>query len=392
MKRTIVLLITLLCLVSFSAFRVHGQEAAILLKSQEVRNQFPEGVVFEAVAETVAPAKIQEIKLEMGVKGSQRLSYVYLEFDRDTTVHGKYLLRTSGAQYKPPGSLIEYRFIIVDSGGRSLETPKETFLYMDNRFQWEEIAEGLVAVYYYGPTSQRAELILKASTGTVTSMGALLGVVPAQPIRVIGYNHPAQMASALPYQPKAVQAELLVQGQAWYEYGVLLMLAGDPQADGVACHELTHMLVSEATREAFVRVPSWLNEGLAEYGNINPGYSYDIVLSEAISQKQLLPLRHMQAMPGKPREILLFYGQARSVVKYLIDTHGQSKIKDLLATLKRGLPINEALKTVYGFDQDGLDNAWRQSLGLPPLETETPKEPAPAARAKSWGFGCASPR
>lgn len=193
---------------------MQGQEASITLKSREVRNQFPEGVEFEAVAETVAPEKIEEIKLEMGVKGSQRVSYAYLEFAPDTRVQGKYLLRTTGAQYKPPGTLIEYRFIVRDSAGRTLETERETFLYMDNRFEWEKVSEGLVEVYYYGPTKGRAELVLKASTNTVTRMGAVLGVVPAQTIRVIGYNNASHMVAALPFVAKAAEAKLVIQGQA----------------------------------------------------------------------------------------------------------------------------------------------------------------------------------
>ncbi len=380
MKRALLLLIALLGIVVLSGFPVQGQEGAIVLKSKAVRNQFPEGVLFEVVAETIAPEKIQEIKLEMGVKGSPRVSYAYLEFDPDTSVEGKYLLRTGGAQYKPVGTLIEYRFIITDSKGRSQETEKDTFLYLDNRFEWSKVSEGLVEVYYYGPVKGRAELILKASVSTIAKMGALLGVKPSQPIRVIGYNDYSQMVVALPPQAKAAQRELITQGQAWYDYGIFLMLAGDPRPDGVASHELTHMVVREATEGAFVNLPAWLNEGLAEYANINPGYSYDILLAQAISSQKLFPLRHMQAMPGIPTETLLFYGQARAIVKYLIDTYGEDKLRQLFVAFnKDGLPIDEALKKVYGFDQDGLDNAWRGSLGLPLLEKEEPtqKEPEP---------------
>ncbi len=391
MKRIIVFLITLLCLISLSVSLVQGQEGVIVLKSKEVRSQFPEGVVFEATTETVAPEKIQEIKLEMGIKGSQRVSYAYLEFTPDTRVQGKYLLHTGGAQYKPPGTLIEYRFVIKDSAGRTLETPKETFLYMDNRFEWEKISEGPVEVYYYyAPVKGRAESALKASIDTVTKMGVLLGVVPAQTIRVIGYNDYLHMTSALPFQSKTTEAELIRQGVAFYDYGVLLELIGDPQADDVARHELTHMLVREATKEAFVQLPVWLDEGLAEYAMTNPDYSHEAALSGAISSNKLLPLRHMQSLPGKSSEILLVYGEGRSVIKYLIDTYGEGKMRDLFAAFNQGLQIDEALKKVYGFDQDGLDNAWHKSLGLPPLEQEEPTQEVPStAKAKWWAFGCA---
>lgn len=402
MKRILLLLTIVVLLASLSiSIPVKGQEGAIVFKSKEVKNQFPEGVAFEVVAETVAPEKIKEIKLEMGVKGSPRTSYAYLEFEPQTSVQGKYLLRTSGAQHKPPGTLIEYRFIITDSAGRTLETPKETFLYIDNRFPWEKLAEGMVEVYYYGPIKERAELILKAGVTTVKKMGTLLGATLTQPVRIVSYNNALHMAPALPFRGKGITTELLTQGQAFYEYGVLLILGGDPRADGVTSHELTHMLVREASKEAYVNLPTWLNEGLAEYGNINPGYSYEAVLAEAIASKRLLPLRHLQAMPGTAADILLLYGQARSVVKYLVDTYGEGKMRELFSAFKQKLPIDEALKKVYGFDQDGLDNAWRQSLSLPPLApvpSPTPVLPPPKApqettppKAKRWGFSCARP-
>ncbi len=408
MKRLLLFLAVFLLVTGFAVSPAQGQDGSIVLKSKEIRNQFPDGVEFSVVAETVAPEKIQEIKLEMGVKGSSRTSYAYLEFTPATSVQGKYLLRTGGAQYKPPGTLIEYRFVITDSKGRTLDTPLETYLYLDNRFEWEKVSQGTVEVYYYGPTKTRAELILKASTETVTRMGGLLGVTPSQTIRVIAYNNPTHMAEALPFQSKVMQTQLLTQGQAWYEYDILLVLGGDSQADGVASHEVTHMLVREAAKGAFVDLPTWLNEGLAEYGNINPGYSYDELLNEAIATNKLLRVRQMQAMPGLSREILLFYGQARSVVRFMVNTYGEAKIRDLFAAFRQGLRIDEALKKAYGFDQDGLDNAWRQSLGLPQLApapaitpTPTPQlppppekpttQPAPPPRANRWAFGCAGP-
>lgn len=390
MKRAIGLFIALLGLLALVAFPAQGQEGAIVLKQKEVRNQFPEGVVFEATAGTIAPATIKEIRLEMRVNGSPRGSYAYLEFEPATTVQGKYLLKTDGAQYKPPGILLEYRFIITDSAGRTLETEKETFLYLDNRFQWEKVTEGLVEVYYYGPTLGRAQLILKAGTGTVTKMGALLGITPTQTIRVIAYNNAAHMASALPFVSRATQTELLTQGQAHYEYGVLLVLAGDPQIDGIASHEITHMIFREATKGATIDLPAWLNEGMAEYANINPSSTYDTYLSAAVSANKLFRLKQLQSPPGVPQETLLMYGQGRAVVRYLVDSYGEGKIKQLFTAFRQGVQIDEALKKVYGFDQDGLDNAWRKSLGLPPWEDKpTEKEPVPAAKVERWTFGCA---
>jgi hypothetical protein len=41
-----------------------------------------------------------------------------------------------------------------------------------------------------------------------------------------------------------------------------------------------------------------------------------------------------------------------------------------------GKRIDAALETVYGFDQDGLDNEWREAHGLDPRDTPEPTEDA----------------
>lgn len=401
MKRKIVFLVTLLCLFSLSFFPVQGQEGAIVLKSEKVQNQFPDGIAFEVVAQTLAPANITEIKLEMRIKGSSRSSYAYLDFTANTTVQGEYVLQTGGAQYKPPGILIEYNFIIRDNAGRSLETPDKTFLYLDNRFEWGKVTEGLIEVYYYGSARERAVLILGATIDTTIRMGDLLGVVPTQTIRVIGYNNYSQMGSALPFQSATTDVELMRLGVAFSDYNVLLELIGEANADSTACHEVTHILVREAAKEAFVNIPAWVDEGLAEYGSPRPDESHEAALAEAISANRLSPLRHLQTYPGTSQEILAFYGQAGSVIRYLIDTYGGDKVRDLFAAFKQGLRIDDALKQVYGFDQNGLDNAWRESIGLPLLEEEPattpPSTTAPPAATTTppittppgrWSFSC----
>lgn len=387
------------CLVSLGAPLVQAQEGAITLKSQQVTDQFSSdqssrGVLFQVTAETTAPAQIKEIKLEMKVKGTNRSSYAYLSFTPAATVEGKYLLKTGGAQYKPPGTSIEYRYVITDSEQRILETPTETHLYLDSRFEWSHVSEGLVEVYYYGPVKTRADLILKAGAQTIDKMGSLLGLKVTEPVKVMGYNSPRDLIPAQPFESETSERELLLEGVTLREYGTLLMIISVDRPDGVASHEITHVLVGKLTENAFVDIPAWLDEGVAEYGNINRDSNPANLLSQAINQNRLLPLRNMQAPPGIPSERLLMYGQGYAVVKYMIDTYGEDKFRALFAAFNKGQRINEALQSVYGFDQDGLDNAWRASLGLPSIEKVEPAVPTapatpvtPATPTESEGGG-----
>ncbi|MEO7838419.1 MAG: hypothetical protein ABIU06_03640, partial [Anaerolineales bacterium] len=62
-----------------------------------------------------------------------------------------------------------------------------------------------------------------------------------------------------------------------------------------------------------------------------------------------------------------------------IETYGQEKMTDLLLSLRDGLAIDAALMQTYGFDIDGLEDAWRQAIGaqLRPVPTQPTAQPTP---------------
>jgi len=70
-----------------------------------------------------------------------------------------------------------------------------------------------------------------------------------------------------------------------------------------------------------------------------------------------------------------------------VKEYGEAKFAQLFAVFKAGSTTDKALQQVYGFDQGGLEDAWRDSLGLAPRQratatptpTATPGLPSPSA-------------
>jgi hypothetical protein len=87
----------------------------------------------------------------------------------------------------------------------------------------------------------------------------------------------------------------------------------------------------------------------------------------------------MPAMPGDPEDVIIFYGQSRSIVRMLISRFGPGKMRELMATLQAGANVDRAFREVYGFGLQGLDAMWRGSLGLEPLELTTRRRSRPTA-------------
>lgn len=369
------LLAVFLGLWAFAA-QTHAQTNTgdIALVSSEVTSEFQEGIRFEA--EVSSSSEIEEIAVRFRIGQREIRAYEYLEPEESSagdSVKASGFYRTNtAARYIAPGTIITYSFEIVDIEGNRLDTEESKYIYHDDRYEWEEISNGIVTVSYHGPVSFRAEDILEATVQTLEFMGPLLGAGVDEPIRITMYNNWPEMRPALPPASEVSRRELITEGQAHSPEGVLLVLGGAQRASGIASHEVTHILVHRAGEGALGRVPSWLNEGLAEYGNIQPGESYDRALLYAIRTNNLLPITSMDGLPGTPEDVIIFYGQARSIVRFMVDEYGAEKMRDLMATIKSGKNVRTAIPLVYDVTPLELENQWRDMLGV--ARRQTPGE------------------
>ena len=336
----------------------------IRVVSSSVTSEFPEGFRFRA--EVSGDNEITSVAVRLTAGQRERGAYDYLLFDEAELVDSELLWRTNTtARWIPPGTIITYHFEIEDSQGGLLETEPQEFIYMDLRFDWEEVSEGPVAVAFHGPVRRRAEIVLDAITQTLNHIGPILGADIETPIRVTMYNNPKEMLGALPPGSTTHRRELITEGQAFSDLGTLITLGSGRLAAGTASHEVTHILVYRAGAGVFGRVPSWLNEGLAEYGNIAPGFTYDIALEFAIGTDRLLPITSARTLPSNSEEVIIFYGEARSIVRFMIARFGPQRMNELMATMKGGIDIDDAILEVYGIDPVILENQWRDAIGAP---------------------------
>ena len=346
----------------------HADEGNIRVAEAKAESQFPDGIKFIVAASSID--EIDDIRVFFNKIDQQgRSGYRSVEFEPGNSVVGESILPSgSGGEYFPPGTMIEYSFEVRDKAGAVLRTEPREFVYQDNRFEWETVVDDLITVYYYGEyVRERAEIVLDAAQRNLEKMLPVLGITPTEPLRIVSYNNYRHMATALPFRSQAISEGLQTQGMAFSDERVLLVHGFDPTVTGTVSHEFTHLLVGEAAGKARSQVPAWLNEGLAEYGNIDPTDDYEAALRYGIFTRRIKPLWYQGAFGGNPEDIIIAYGQARSVVAYMIGTYGPERMAALFPVLQRTLNIDEALLEVYGMDQFGLDSAWRQFLGLDPL-------------------------
>lgn len=350
----------------------------IMVLRATAESKFPDGILFKVKATSDNGISSIVVKFKIGNNPTGRYDYFdigdgYLGSEELEIEH---LVSTNTQQtYIPPGSKIAYHFEITDFSGNLLVTDTAVLEFMDARFEWSEVKDGIVSLFYYGPVRTRAEKAAEIAMQTVNIMSKVIGIDTSEEIRLVMYNNNKDMLVALPYSSSATRASLITEGIYFGGTGILLLLGDNTGYRGVASHEVIHVLVDRATENAYVEVPAWLNEGLAEFGNMEPSIVYDRFLVAAITTNTLAPVTSMNRPPGTPEEVMLFYGQSRSIVDYLIETYGIKNIAELFDLMDSGYTIDQSMNRVYGFDRNELDQLWRDYVGAANFEENKPVLP-----------------
>ncbi len=339
-------------------------ENKIKILEESVKSEFPQGIRYSLNIDS--DKTIEEVIVRFRIGQQTTMVYDYMELETGDTTQANFFWRTNTAsRHIPPGTIITYSFEILDSNSEKLTTQQKEFVYEDPNYSWEYVSNGSVTVGYHGPIKRRAKSILDITFRTVERMGPILGSDLSIPITITIYNNNREMLGALAPGSKSIRSELITEGQAYTTMGTILMQAGGSLALGTASHEVTHILIHRAAEKRARSVPSWLHEGLAEYGNLNSGFSYDAALDFAIETNRLLPITTMQGMPGTADDIMIFYGQSKSLISFIAETYGEESINELMATIKSGKNAGSAFQIVYGISLLEVENLWRISVGAP---------------------------
>lgn len=338
---------------------------------------FPDRLVFHASAE--GSAEIEKVRLRYEILPDGSNASGEAEFQPGKSVSAVFALQAPDQPtfYLAPGTTIRYYWEVTDAAGNTGRTEEATFFYDDDRFQWSHLEQGGVTIYFYAGSEDDARAMLEVGAENIARMSALLGGSVDFPVKVWIYDSVDDMRPALPSRSATYEESVITAGIRITTDTVLVL--GEASFDTLR-HELTHVVTAASGESALGSLPAWLDEGTAVYSQDDPGGFRDAI-ERAIDRGEVLSVRSITSSPGDPGKVNLFYGEAWHLVSYLNESYGGEKFAELYATIKSGKRIDSALKAVYGFDQDGLEDEWRAANGLParetPLATEPPAEDEP---------------
>ncbi len=262
----------------------------------------------------------------------------------------------------PPFSTVTYWWELTDAAGRKVPTPAQSLEYLDNRFGWQEVTEGGVRVYSYAGDAAFARAALDVARAALPRANQELQALLPPRVDIYLYSSHDELQSALLLGGRAWQG-----GQARPELGVVLAAVPPGQAALAQMkrdlpHELTHLLVYQATGAGYERVPRWLNEGLASANEELAQPAYQLALEAALSGGQLYALESLCApFSNDAGEAQLAYAQSQSLVRYIRNTYPDG-VRKLLGAYAGGATCGGGVEQALGLTLSALEWQWRASL------------------------------
>jgi len=359
-----IILITSALFLLFSPSAVAAVDGIVVI-DMDVDINFPNQAVFTIEAESYVD--IVDVRLYYQV---DRMNYVevvsegWADFTPASMVEANWVwdMRNAGL---PPGAEVIYWWMIEDADGNRFETSPDIMNFDDDRYLWQSLTSTApqgseMSLFWYEGSDSFARELMDTCEEGLARLTQDIGTYPERPINIYIYASDNDLKGAMIFPQE------WTGGVAFTAFSTIAIGITPGELDWgkrALVHELTHLVVHQATFSPYGQLPLWLDEGLAMYneGELDPVLrSY---LEEAILEDELISVRSLcSPFSAYSEKASLSYAQSYSIVEYLLDNYGQDSMLDLLAILKEGSTYDEALTEVYDFDIDGLDARWRATL------------------------------
>lgn len=186
-------------------------------------------------------------------------------------------------------------------------------------------------------------------------------------------------ASFKPFKPRRGdgKADNLVAGYFQpgedVNYVTLAADGTDEQMYGVIFHEYVHFLVE--TNFGKYNVPSWFNEGLAEYYStfqieqdqiVKLGYPDGNHLA-LLGQSKLIPLKEL--LSNSPRNYggghgrSIFYAQSWALIHYLVQTGKSDGLDKFILNSVSNKPVDQTFRDAFGVDYAEMEKQLSKYIG-----------------------------
>ncbi|HSG25129.1 MAG TPA: peptidase MA family metallohydrolase [Anaerolineales bacterium] len=343
--------------VSFSLAGTGSAQSSSWLSELQAEAEFGVSMTFSAEIET--GTDFDSIDLVFKVLSTGKSTVVPAEFDGFSSIQAAYSIRPQDSI--AAFSTIEYWFILTLENGTVTQSDTESFIYMDNRYDWQTLGtNGPYEVYWIDGDlafGQEIEDVLLQSL----DQNQLINLPSPDSLRVYVYDTPSRLQSAL-----ELTNARWVAGHTNPAENIIMVSIPNSYEKSLAIqrqipHELTHVRLYMKMGENYANLPAWYDEGLASLSELSTLPEYWDMLQAAWRNNDMIPFSQLcRSFPANEERAGLAYAQADSFIRFLYNEYGEIGLEDLLDAYKQGYSCESGIQEAFDLDLEALEKDWYQ--------------------------------
>lgn len=243
--------------------------------------------------------------------------------------------------------------------GEDVFVAEQTFDYIDDRFAWQELTQGGTTVYWTGGDITVGQAALDVVTNARPGLEAIIPTPVPDPLRIFIYPSTADLRASL-----RLTGRDWVSAHAQPELGVILTTAINPRTAAVDLgrtipHELSHIMLFNATGAGYGNIPRWFDEGLATHFEAFTNPTYGALLEQAIVEERVISLSELcGAFPAGEQQALLAYAESASAIQYIQGQYGNNSLGDMIRAFANGAGCDSVTERVLDLPLNDFTDNW----------------------------------
>jgi len=230
-------------------------------------------------------------------------------------------------------------------------------------FDWAFIQSPHFDIYFYTGGKALAEFTSKVSEDAYNQISKHLNWDIRKRVSIIIYN------SHNDFQQTNVTYEYMPEGVGGvtelFKNRVVIPFEGSyEQFRHVIHHELVHAVINDMVyggsaqsliqNRIRVRIPLWMNEGLAEYLSIQWDTEADMIMRDVAVHDRIPEVRELN--------YYMAYKGGQSVWRFIVEKYGWEKVGEIFAQAKIHQDVTKAFQKALGMDFKDLSKQWQRNL------------------------------
>ncbi len=342
------------------AFYNISQSVAVQFSDVAEFYEFGKQIVFQV--KIISDEQIKEVNLFLEPEG-QETRIETIQVNQQGEIIYAYDLEKNPLR---PFTHVTYWYRVITSKDAKYYSSKNTFDYLDNRFDWQDLENNQFHVYWYQGDLPFGQMVLNVAQAGLKSAQMYLKAYPPTPLRIFVYANTTDLQSAL-----QLSQQSWIAGHANPDLGIILVsIPQGPEQrlelERQVPHEIVHILQYQKLGDSYQNLPVWLIEGTASLAELYPNPDYQWVLERTASQNALIPFSNLcLVFPQEASGAFLAYAQSTSFVRYLYQKFGVTKMDELMKNYQDGFGCEQGVETTFGVSLKQLESSWqREVLGI----------------------------